>query len=274
MLYKVLKNAAPLLAAVLALGAAGCDGKISINGKDGTALADLDLSGNAPTELVLAGPDDVIVTRGDALAIEVDGDRQAVEALRFTLDDTALGIMRDNSSLRGNGKATVRVTMPPLAKLVIAGSGTVTAAAMAGNSEATIAGSGTARITQVDADALDVTIAGSDKLVARGRARALDLNIVGSGKADMSGLTVESADVTIAGSGDAAFASDGTVEANVLGSGDVTVTGSARCTIKSMGSGTLRCNAGTATQASARDASRDPAAPPAPDAPTAPPAPE
>lgn len=67
---------------------------------------------------------------------------------------------------------------------------------------------------------------------------------------------MDDADITIAGSGSAEFASDGTVEAKVMGSGDVTVTGSAKCTINSMGSGTLRCS----------PASDAPAAEPAPEA--------
>lgn len=258
MLHKILKGVAPLVALVLATG---CNGNIHINGSDGVPLSELDLAGKSPTELVLAGPDNVVVTRGDVLAIDVGGDQDAVDALRFTLDEDALGIMRDNE-LRNSisGRATVRVTLPKLEKLVVAGSGTVEADVLDGNAEVTVAGSGTARTAKVDADALEVNIAGSGTYRAAGRANALELTIGGSGEAEMEGLKVDRAEITIAGSGDAAFASDGTVEASIMGSGDVTVTGAATCTISSMGSGTLKCRPG-ATAASGAAAPEQPDTP-------------
>ena len=45
-------------------------------------------------------------------------------------------------------------------------------------------------------------------------------------------------------SGNATFASDGDVNANIMGSGNVTVKGRARCKVKTMGSGSLVCEDG------------------------------
>jgi hypothetical protein len=261
MLHRILKGVAPVFAIALAAGISGCDSHISVNGREGVPLAELDLTGKAPTDLVLAGPDDVIVTRGDKLAIDVSGDSAATEALRFTLDDNTLGVMRKNGS-RTASKATVRVTLPQLSKLTLAGSGTLQADSMTGKVEAVIAGSGTARVKNIYTDKLDLTIAGSGTIEAAGRAKDLDLTVAGSGAAKMAGLMVDNAEITIAGSGDASFASDGTVKATVMGSGDVTVTGNAKCTIQSMGSGKLHCSAGT-TSKGMGDAP-PPAAPPAP----------
>jgi hypothetical protein len=264
MLHKILKGVAPVFALALAVGVTGCDGHVSVNGKEGVPLAELDLDGKAPTSLVLAGPDNVVVTRGDKLAITVAGDQEAADALRFTLDDKTLGVMR-KSGWKGSGKATVRVTLPELRHVTLAGSGTLEADSMTGDAEATIAGSGSAKITGIEADELEVTIAGSGTLEAAGRAKSLELTVAGAGSANMAGLKVDDAEITIAGSGDASFASDGTVKATVMGSGDVTVNGSAKCTIHSMGSGKLHCSAGSTTTAG------DPPAPPAPPAPPTPP---
>lgn len=250
MLNRILKGLAPVFAMAAAAGVSGCDGvNISINDKEGVPLSELDTAGKSPTELVLAGPDDVIVSEGETLDIDVTGDEEAVAALRFTLDETTLGVMREKGDWRGKGKATVRVTMPALEKLVVAGSGTVEAPRLTGSPEVTIAGSGKARTARVEADSLEVTIAGSGSYEAAGVARSLDLTIAGSGSARMDGLKVEDADITIAGSGDAGFASDGTVEAKIMGSGDVRVAGAARCTINSMGSGSLHCSPASAAQA-------------------------
>jgi hypothetical protein len=273
MLHKILKGVAPVFALALAAGIAGCDGRMSINGNDGVPLAELDLDGKAPTSVVLAGPDSVVVTRGDKLAIDVGGDPEAVAALRFTLDDESLGVMRKNNS-DASGTATVRVTLPELSKLTIAGSGTVDADRITGNVETVIAGTGTANLAAVEADELEVTIAGSGTLKAAGRAKSLELNVAGSGSADMSGLKVDTGDVTIAGSGDASFASDGTVDASIMGSGTVSVTGSAKCTVQSMGSGKLHCSAGAPASAAGAPARPVPpattTAPPAADTPDTP----
>lgn len=255
MIGTIFKGLAPAFAMAAAVGLSGCNGvNISVGDKDGVPLSELDMAGKAPSELVLAGPDTIVVTEGETLAIDVSGDQDAVDALRFTLDDATLGILREKDSWKGNGKATVRVTMPPLTKLTVAGSGNVEAPRMAGDAAVTIAGSGKARTARVDAEKLEVTVAGTGSYEAAGEVRSLDLTIAGSGSAKLAGLKADSAEITMAGSGDAEFASDGRVNAKVMGSGDVRVTGSAECTINSMGSGTLRCSPAGVAETETADA--------------------
>lgn len=210
---------------------------------DGVPLSELDMSGDAPSEVVMGGPDTVIITEGDDFAISLQGSDEAKEHVRFKLDGDMLAIMRDNMNWDGEG-ATINVTMPAPRKLVIAGSGDMATSTLADQAEVTIAGSGTLSALDIAVDSLDITIAGSGRITAGGTAESLDLDIAGSGTADLGGLKVERADVTIAGSGDATFASDGDVDANIVGSGSVTVRGSARCTVQAVGSGTLTCERG------------------------------
>lgn len=262
MLDRLFRKLLPIAAMGLGLAATGCDGMdISLTGSEGVPLADLDTSGPAPTGIVLAGADTVVVTEGESLSINVEGDQEIVDSMRFTLEDATLGIMREQSTWKRDGTAIVRVTMPLPDKVVVAGSGKVELPGLGENAEVTIAGSGSALAGNIAVDSLDVTIAGSGDFEAAGMARKLDLTIAGSGAARMAGLKVETAEISVAGSGDAQFASDGTVEANVAGSGDITVTGSATCTIKSMGSGSLTCKAadaaGASTGQSASDDDRD-----------------
>lgn len=257
---KILRGLAPVAALAFAAGLVGCkDMNIRINDEEGVPLAELDTSGEAPTELVLAAPDTVVVTNGTALDIDVEGDRKAVDGLRFTLSEGTLGILRENGEWsRDDGVATVRVTMPAPRKVVIAGSGGVAAQTMAREAEVTIAGTGRLDVASLTADTLDANIMGSGTFGAAGTAKTLDLTVAGSGSFEARGLKVETAELNIMGSGDAEFASDGTVEAKIMGSGDVRVTGSATCTVKAMGSGKVTCS-NTA----------EPAAPAAPAAPEA-----
>jgi Putative auto-transporter adhesin, head GIN domain len=268
----IAKALAPVIAIALAAGVAGCDGKVSFNGDEGKPLAELDLSGKAPDELVLAGPDEVRVTTGDQLAISVEGDQEVKDQLRFVLKDGALAIHRkDNMFGNGGQVAIVNVIMPAPREVVMAGSGKITTAGLASKAEVTVAGSGTIESTALAGESLDLTIAGSGNFRAAGTVKTLDMTIAGSGSGQMDGLKVDKADVSIAGSGSTTFSSDGEVEVSIMGSGNVTVKGRARCTVSSMGSGTLVCE--TPVQQKDKDAPEQPAAPPTAPEPPAPPKP-
>ncbi|MBD2843225.1 DUF2807 domain-containing protein [Erythrobacter sp. KMU-140] len=209
---------------------------------DGVPLAELDMSGAAPSKLVLAGPDRVFITEASELAISVEGDTKAGEALRFDRDGDRLTIARDRNIFDGSGVAMVLVSMPAPSELGIAGSGQIEAESMASDSaEIEIAGSGDIKVGNIDADRLEVEIAGSGNVTAIGRAINVSIEIAGSGDVDFANLSADDASVEIAGSGDVELASDGTVSAEIAGSGDVTVYGSASCSVQSAGSGSLTC---------------------------------
>jgi hypothetical protein len=242
----VLKAVAPVVALAIAGSLAGCENAdVKINGKEGVPLSELDLSGEAPSEVTLLGPDTVDIRDGEELAIEVQGSDDAKERMRFVLDKGSLGILRKKSDwTSGDEHATVIVTMPAPAKLTLAGSGDLTSASVSDKPEINVLGSGNINLPSVNAQTIAINVAGSGKLKAAGTAEKLELNVMGSGTADLTGLKVSGADVNIAGSGDATFASDGDVNANIMGSGNVTVKGRARCKVKTMGSGSLVCEDG------------------------------
>ncbi|WP_390547433.1 head GIN domain-containing protein [Qipengyuania sp. MTN3-11] len=234
---------------------AGCNYSMTVGDTDGVPLAQLDMSGTPPEGIVLAGPDRIIISDGEILAINVSGDAEAVELLRFNLEDGKLGIMRENGNWRDTGTAIVRVTMPSPRGITLAGSGNIEAASLSGDAtEATIAGSGALRIARLTTGALDLNIMGSGAFAAAGNAERLDMNIAGSGSSKMRDLRVGDAEISIAGSGDGEFASDGTVEANIAGSGTVTVHGRAACTVNAMGSGKVICRDDARAETGARAA--------------------
>lgn len=234
-------------AAATLLSACNADFNISST-SDGVPLSELDYEGATPTGISLAGPDRVIVTSGDTLTIDVEGDTDVTEDLRFDLDDDSLQIGREGN-WRQSGVATIRVTMPTPTRLSLAGSGTITVDRLGTGSDAevSIAGSGESEIGRIDAETLEVNVAGSGSLKAAGSASTLDLSIAGSGDLDLREVEVGDADIAIAGSGDAVFSSDGNIEASIMGSGTVEVLGNASCSVSSMGSGELKCRNRTAS---------------------------
>lgn len=238
----------------LATALSGCDGgNISFNGKKGVPLSDLDMSGAAPTGIALLGPDNVRITRGDKLAITVEG--EGADKLRFALSEGQLGITREDWKLgQSTRAATVNVTLPALSEVVLAGSGNLTTDQLGGSdAKITVAGSGVVEARAIDAQKLGIDVVGSGKLRAAGKARELKMTVAGSGDAEMDGLTVDEVKVDVAGSGNARFASNGHVNANIMGSGEVRVFGRATCKVSAMGSGKLVCENGVTPNSDAVD---------------------
>ncbi len=236
------RRAAPLV--VLALGASlsGCAYIVGDwDEVDGVTIGDLDMSGDAPDTIELAGPDKVIITEGEGLTITLEGDEQASEALRFDRNGGELTIARDRSIFDGSGTALVRITMPAPKNLEIAGSGDIEAAALAKSAEVDIAGSGNVTVNTLEADDLEIDIAGSGTVSASGTAKELDISVAGNGDVKFADVMADTVSISIAGSGDVALSSNGSVSASIAGSGDVVVTGSASCTVSSAGSGSLTC---------------------------------
>jgi hypothetical protein len=248
MLKNLLRGLAPVVALALAGGLAACNNNahVSIDGDEGKPLSELDLTGEAPREVALLGPDTILISRGDKLAIVLEGEQANIDQMRFTLKGGTLGVLRkSSSSSASDGVVTVKVTMPDPRGLTMAGSGTIRAEGLAGDeARVRIAGSGTIDTPTVAADTLGVMIAGSGTYRGAGTAKKLDLSIAGSGDAALAGLTVDAAKVKIAGSGDSTFASDGKVDAKIMGSGEVKVIGRATCKVSTMGSGRLVCEPG------------------------------
>lgn len=225
-----------------ALALSACNVNFDADFEGGVPLADLDTAGAAPTTVMLASGDTVIVTEGEPFAITVSGDDAATRDLLFKLDDNSIGIGRDGN-WKGNEVATIAITMPQLHEIDMAGSGKIVAPRLSGDAEVNIAGSGSTTIRRVEAETLSVNIMGSGELTAAGAANTLDLNVAGSGRLSGRGLKVANAEINIAGSGGGVFSSDGKVTASIAGSGDTIVYGKADCSADSVGSGTLTCRA-------------------------------
>lgn len=243
-----------LLAGTAALVA--CDGAdVEINGQKGVPLSEVEIAGPPPTNVFLASGDNVIVTEGNTFAIKVEG--SDTDSLRFVRDNEVIGITRVEG-WNGNSNATIRITMPAPKEVIIGGSGTVKTPSLASEADINIGGSGTVEFGRFAGQTLGINIGGSGTVRGAGTTKELEILIGGSGKIVMPELKADQADITIGGSGDVAFASDGTVEANIFGAGDVKVAGSATCKINSAGAGTLTC---TPTGSGAPVAPAAPAAP-------------
>ena len=243
----------PILAAgtaALALGA--CN--ISANAEDdvgaaqpsgGTATArTYDLSGF--DSIALMGSDAVIVTRGDTFAVTASGDAETLDQLVLRVRNGSLEVRRRSGMHWGGGNSrhiTVRVTMPELSGVSVAGSGDFTANRLGGErASISVAGSGDVTLTGVEAGALDISLAGSGNVTATGAATSADVSVAGSGDVASPQLSLTTADISVAGSGNVLMRVTGTADVSSIGSGDVVLTGGARCSTSQVGSGSTDCS--------------------------------
>ncbi len=195
------------------------------------------------TGIVAAGSDTVEVVKGDAFAVTATGSADVLDRLLIRVDDGKLEIRRRSGDWSGTGSARVRVTMPALTTVVVAGSGDVTADSLTGDEgEVVVAGSGNIRLASVAVRDLELVITGSGKIEASGTAEEIDATIAGSGDIAAPGLTAQRADLDIAGSGNMTMAVTGAADVSTIGSGNVTLTGGGTCTHSKMGGGEVDCS--------------------------------
>lgn len=215
--------------------------KFRVDCNTGVPVSDLDLDGADIRDVAVLGPDDVEIVFGENLAIIVEGDEDSADSVRFRLDDGRLAISRIGGT-RQRGTAMVKIAMPKLRKLSLAGSGSIRCDAIKGEKgKISIAGSGSVTCDEIDVEQLKIQMMGSGSISGKGKADRLSLKIAGSGNVGLNGVRVQNAKISMAGSGNASFASDGEVTASMAGSGNITVKGRARCSVKGMGSGRLVC---------------------------------
>jgi hypothetical protein len=191
------------------------------------------------------GPDNIVFVTGDAFTIKADGNVEAIETLRYKIENGAIVIGRIRGKWFGDSAkaATITITAPKLSAAALAGSGDFTADRMTGDEiKLKIAGSGGMNVGSLTAKKLKSDIAGAGDLVLAGKVDSADYSIAGSGKVDATKLSATDADVSIAGSGNLKLNASGKVDVSIAGSGSVDVTGGATCTTSKMGSGRVNCS--------------------------------
>lgn len=197
--------------------------------------------------VTLMGPDNVVVTQGKDFAVRTEGDADALKQLNIYVKNGTLFVSRkQRSSWFGSGHendATVRVTLPALARATLTGSGDMQIDKMTGSRvKAALTGPGNLVLSQVDAQDADFELTGSGDLEVHGKVRAANLSTTGSGDLRAEALDAETAKLRIIGSGNIAVRATRDADISIQGSGDAQVQGTTSCRITKMGSGEANCS--------------------------------
>ncbi len=189
----------------------------------------------------------VEVRTGTATSGRVVGSQAAIEAASVEVQGRQLTIRRNRSTWGGYpgqapSAATIRITVPLLANVWVAGPAKVTVDRLKGQRVAvTLEGSGSLSIANVAADRLDMVTVGSGAMLISGNVGNLTALARGSGVVDAAKLLAADAKLTSESSGLVTIAVKRAATVTMTGTGSVTVLGNPACTVKNIGSGTVNC---------------------------------
>ncbi len=196
------------------------------------------------TEISLRVPATVTVVQGPQQSIEIEAAKSTLDELITEVRGRTL-IIRFPSRSRFNrsfiaGDIKIKVTVPEITALNIAGSGDILADRLSSLIlDLNISGSGSIKIKRLEADRVIAVISGSGDVVIEGGARSSEFNgsISGSGNIRAADYEATAVSLRIAGSGNAYIQSNGNLFARIAGSGNVFYTGNPSIDISVAGSG-------------------------------------
>lgn len=201
------------------------DGGKRLTGQGAIERTTRDVSGFKSIDLATSA--NVFVKQSTTFKVEVEAQKNIAEILETTVEDGVLKIKFKKGTWQVNfEKLNIYVEMPSVERLLISGSGDLTAeTALSGdNMDLHISGSGNITVDKgLTAKTLKVTLSGSGNIEAEGIATGeLTTRISGSGDLTLAG-TADKSSYTVAGSGDidAKSVKSKAVEAHISGSGNI-----------------------------------------------------
>lgn len=194
--------------------------------------------------VVFALPGTLTLQRGDSYEVVIDASDEDMGRIESEVRGSELVLRWSDGPFklfnRGDRRVRVRVTLPELRALEVAGSGDVEGGTWLSESmEVSVSGSGGARFDELATEELNLEVAGSGSIdVARVDSALARIEIRGSGDITLAGAA-DRQEIEVMGSGDvsAAELEGARVSVEIMGSGDVQVWANEELSAEIMGSG-------------------------------------
>jgi len=192
---------------------------------------------NSFSKLNLQSSAHVIVTHGDQTALTITGDKSALSVLKTEVKGSELVIWSNENY---DGDLTIHVTTPNLERVLLEGSGEISAKEFSSQSfEATIDGSGDIDAS-ITASKVKADIEGSGVIKLSGTTDQYAAEVAGSGTIESFDLQAKSGSISISGSGESEVHCTDALAASVSGSGGIYYKGAPTAlTTTISGSGTI-----------------------------------
>jgi hypothetical protein len=197
--------------------------------------------------LRVEGPIEVAVVTGRGVSARGEGERAALERIDLKVSARVLTVRLRPAPFESRrdgaiGSIRLTLTVPALRRLQMSGAGTLRAQGLhKGRAEVIASGSGTVDVGTIDADAVSVVQLGSGSVRLSGKAASLTMRVSGGGAIDAGGLVAADLDLTLEGAATVEARAERTAKVIAVGPGSATIHGRPACTVRRLGSGTVRC---------------------------------
>ena len=146
------------------------------------------------------------ISVGPEYSLSIEADDNLLEHIQTEVSGGALVIESRNEKINPTTKINVRVTMPELVELELAGAST-------------------GKVTGVKTDKLGLEISGASKVTVDGQVRELNATASGASSINAEGLKTENADADSSGASSITVNATGDLKANASGASSVTYVG-------------------------------------------------
>ena len=189
----------------------------------------------------LASSDTVRIVPSTAFSVTAGGDPRAVSSLAIDVRGDTLHVGRTPGRHDDRG-AMVTIAMPALRAMTLSGSGAIDAGGAGGEAITVwLSGSGQVRLPHLHARQARLILDGSGSITASGKADRVSVDLGGSGHVEASELATPTLAVDLAGSGSVLAAASSAASIRAGGSGSVRVSGHPACAVTKSGTARVTC---------------------------------
>ena len=183
---------------------------------------------------------DIEVTQGPVQKITIEGQENIINMISTEVKDDKWRIKLPKNTWADYDKVVIKITIPQLHGLGVAGSGSLktTNTIKSDDFQIGLSGSGKMDIS-VDAENVDLGISGSGNIHITGKANELSIGQSGSGDVRAKDFPVEKVKIGISGSGSCEVNVSQNLEAGISGSGSVSYKGRPKVKSSVSGSGSI-----------------------------------
>ncbi|MEP7268573.1 MAG: head GIN domain-containing protein [Saprospiraceae bacterium] len=183
---------------------------------------------------------DVEITQGSTQSVTVEGQENIIALISKEVKDNKWRIKLPKGTWSDYDKLLIKITIPEVHGLGLAGSGNITTMnkIKADDFQIGLSGSGNIK-ADVDAENIDCGISGSGNVMIKGKAKELTIGTSGSGNVKAADCIVDKVKIGISGSGDCLVNANENLEASIAGSGSVKYKGRPRVKSSISGSGSI-----------------------------------
>jgi Putative auto-transporter adhesin, head GIN domain len=219
-------------AVLLAMPAQGAEKSIGL-----TSFETIVLNGDFAVEVVNAAPLRAVIS-GAPDAIDRVELRSAGGVL--TITDKRFGSNRTRG--QGAGAVVIRISAAKLRSASVTGAGSLAIDRLTGAKvELAVRGPGALSVAAITADRLTLSSIGNGKITLAGTVKSAEAMVSGAGVVDAAKLRVTDLIATGEGAADQRFQATRTAQVTLRGIGRIEVDGTAKCTPRNLGTGTLIC---------------------------------